>query len=109
MARILIVDVDPALLRTLSLRLKYEGHTPTIAKSGPEALSLLDYVLPHLLITDMMMPGMDGLELFEVVQRRFPLIPVLMLTAYGTIPSACVGMQRGLFGYLAKPFEKTTL
>ena len=109
MARVLIVDDDPALLRLLSVRLHYEGHTTLEAASGIAALAHLDHELPQLLITDLRMPGMDGLQLFEAVHRRFPLLPVLMLTASGTIPDAVNAMQRGVFGYITKPFEGVDL
>lgn len=109
MARILIVDDDPALLRLLALRLHYEGHTVVEADSGAAALASLDHELPHIMITDLRMPGMDGLALFAAVHRRVPLMPVLMLTANGTIPDAVNAMQRGVFGYVTKPFEGTDL
>jgi two-component system, NtrC family, response regulator GlrR len=109
MARILIVDDDPALLRLLSLRLRGEGHEVLEAVSGEAALARLDHELPQLLITDLRMGGMDGLQLFEAVHRRHPLLPVLMLTAHGTIPDAVKALQRGVFGYLAKPFEARDL
>lgn len=109
MARILIVDDDPALLRLLSLRLHYEGHTAIEASSGAMALSKLDHELPNIMITDLRMPGMDGMQLFEAVHRRYPLLPVLMLTANGTIPDAVNAMQRGVFGYITKPFEGVDL
>jgi two-component system response regulator GlrR len=109
MARILIVDDDPALLRLLSLRLHYEGHETIEAGGGAAALAHLDQALPELLITDLRMPGMDGLQLFDAVHRRFPLLPVLMLTANGTIADAVRAMQRGVFGYITKPFEGADL
>jgi two-component system response regulator GlrR len=109
MARILIVDDDPALLKLLSLRLHYEGHVPIEASSGATALARLDHELPNILITDLRMPGMDGLQLFEAVHRRYPLLPVLILTANGTIPDAVNAMQRGVFGYITKPFEGADL
>ncbi|HYW57530.1 MAG TPA: sigma-54 dependent transcriptional regulator [Polaromonas sp.] len=109
MALILIVDDDPALLRLLSLRLHYEGHTVIEADSGAAALAKLDHQTPSILITDLRMPGMDGLQLFEAVHRRYPLLPVLMLTANGTIPDAVHAMQRGVFGYITKPFEGADL
>ena len=105
MARILIVDDDPALLRLLSLRLHYEGHTVIEADSGMAALASLDHELPHIMITDLRMPGMDGMDLFAAVHRRCPLMPVLVLTANGTIADAVNAMQRGVFGYVTKPFE----
>ncbi len=109
MARILIVDDDPALLRLLSLRLHYEGHAVTEADSAMAALASLDHELPHIMITDLRMPGMDGMDLFAAVHRRFPLMPVLVLTANGTISDAVNAMQRGVFGYVTKPFEGTDL
>jgi len=105
MARILIVDDDPALLRLLALRLRHEGHDAVDAGSGEAALARLDHELPQLLITDLRMGGMDGLQLFEAVHRRHPLLPVLILTAHGTIPDAVKALQRGVFGYITKPFE----
>ena len=109
MARILIVDDDPALLRMLSLRLQYEGHTVSEANSGLKALASLDHEVPNIMITDLRMPGMDGMDLFAAVHRRFPLMPVLVLTANGTISDAVQAMQRGVFGYVTKPFEGADL
>jgi two-component system response regulator GlrR len=109
MARILIVDDDPALLRLLSLRLREEGHEPVEAASGEAALARLDQALPQLLITDLRMGGMDGLQLFEAVHRRHSLLPVLILTAHGTIPDAVRALRKGVFGYLPKPFEAQEL
>ena len=109
MARILIVDDDPALLRLLALRLHYEGHTVIEASGGQAALARIDHEPPHIMITDLRMPGMDGLQLFEAVHRRYPLMPVLILTANGTIPDAVNAMQRGVFGYITKPFEGADL
>ncbi len=105
MARILIVDDDASLLRLLALRLRHEGHELIEADSGEAALARLDHELPQLLITDLRMGGMDGLQLFEAVHRRHPLLPVLILTAHGTIPDAVKALQRGVFGYITKPFE----
>ncbi|MBC7376148.1 MAG: sigma 54-interacting transcriptional regulator [Burkholderiaceae bacterium] len=104
-ARILIVDDDPVLLRLLALRLRHEGHEPLQATSGEAALALLDHELPQVLITDLRMGGMNGLQLFEAVHRRHPLLPVLILTAHGTIPDAVKALQRGVFGYITKPIE----
>jgi two-component system response regulator GlrR len=109
MARILIVDDDPALLRLLSMRLRAEAHDVVEAASGEAALGVLDHELPQLLITDLRMGGMDGLQLFEAVHRRHPLLPVLILTAHGTIADAVKALRRGVFGYLAKPFEARDL
>lgn len=109
MANILIVDDDPALLRLLALRLKHEGHEVVQADSAEAALARLDHAMPQLLITDLRMGGMDGFALFELVHRRNPLLPVLILTAHGSIPDAVHATQRGVFGYLTKPFEARDL
>jgi two-component system response regulator GlrR len=109
MARILVVDDDPALLRLLALRLRAEGHEVVEADSGEVALARLDQGLPQLLITDLRMAGMDGLQLFDAMHRRHPLLPVLMLTAHGTIPDAVQALRRGVFGYLPKPFQAQEL
>jgi two-component system response regulator GlrR len=105
MATILIVDDDPMLLRLLSIRLREEGHQVLEAASGSAALARLDQELPQLLITDLRMAGMDGLQLFDAVHRRHPLLPVLMLTAHATVPDAVKALQRGVFGYITKPYQ----
>ncbi len=103
--RILIVDDDASLLRLLSLRLQKEGFAVEEASSGEQALGLLEASAPDLVITDMRMGGMDGVALFEAVRRRLPALPVIILTAHGTIPDAVDATRRGVFGYLTKPFE----
>jgi two-component system response regulator GlrR len=108
-ARILIVDDDPQLLRLLGLRLRSEGFDVTEASGGAEALALLEAAPPQLLITDLRMAGMDGLALFEAAHRAFPALPVIILTAHGTIPDAVSATRRGVFGYLTKPFEARDL
>lgn len=107
--RILIVDDDPQLLRLLGLRLRSEGFDVVEAPSGAKALSLLEADPPQLLITDLRMAGMDGLALFEAAHRTFPALPVIILTAHGTIPDAVAATRRGVFGYLTKPFEARDL
>jgi two-component system response regulator GlrR len=107
--RILIVDDDAALLRLLSLRLQKEGFAVVEAASGEEALGRLAAAVPDLLITDMRMGGMDGIALFEAVNRRHPALPVIILTAHGNIPDAVHATRKGVFSYLTKPFEARTL
>jgi two-component system response regulator GlrR len=109
MAHILIVDDDPTLLRLLSIRLREEGHQVSAADSGEAALARLEQELPQLVITDLRMAGMDGLQLFEQVHRRHPLLPVLMLTANATVPDAVRALQRGVFGYITKPYQAVEL
>jgi two-component system, NtrC family, response regulator GlrR len=107
--RILVVDDDAALLRLLSLRLQKEGFAVAEAASGEEALGRLAAAIPDLVITDMRMGGMDGLALFEAVNRRHPALPVIILTAHGNIPDAVHATRKGVFSYLTKPFEARAL
>jgi two-component system, NtrC family, response regulator GlrR len=103
--KILVVDDDQDLLRLLAIRLQASGHEVATAETGERALALLSVASPHLVITDMRMPGMDGMALFEAIRKRNPALPVIILTAHGTIPDAVEAVQRGVFGYLTKPFD----
>ena len=107
--RILVVDDDAALLRLLSLRLQKEGFAVTEAASGEAALARLATLVPDLVITDMRMGGMDGLALFQAVNRKHPALPVIILTAHGNIPDAVTATRKGVFSYLTKPFEARSL
>ncbi len=107
--KILIVDDDTDLLQLLSMRLTSSGFDVATAGSAEAAINSLDISRPHLVITDMRMPGMDGMALFEYIHKTLPTLPVIMLTAHGTIPDAVNATQRGLFGYLTKPFDSRVL
>jgi two-component system response regulator GlrR len=107
--RILIVDNDQSLLRLLSLRLSAAGYAVKAVESGEEALVQLPLYYPHLIITDLQMGGMDGITLFNQVHNRNPSLPVLVLTAHGTIPDAVEATSRGVFSYLTKPFDSKVL
>jgi two-component system response regulator GlrR len=108
-ARILLVDDDPDLLRLLSLRLKSAGYEVSAVDSGEKALASLAVNRPQLVITDVQMSGMDGLALFDAVHKSNPTLPVIILTAHGSIPDAVDATRRGVFGYLTKPYESQTL
>ncbi len=106
---ILVVDDDAPLLRLISLRLREEGYGVVAAESGERALGLIAMKLPNVVLTDLQMSGMDGLALFEAIHRDYPSLPVIILTAHGTIPDAVAATTRGVFGFLTKPFEARTL
>ena len=106
---ILLVDDDPGLRRLLSLRLKTAGYNINAVESGEAALPCLTTAQPRLVITDMRMEGMDGMALFQEVQRRRPDIPVIILTAHGTIPDAVKATHAGVFSFLSKPFDSKEL
>jgi two-component system response regulator GlrR len=107
--KILIVDDDADLLELLSIRLTAAGYKVEAVQSAEAALNYLDVSRPQLVISDMQMSGMDGMALFEHIHRNLPTLPVIILTAHGTIPDAVTAVQRGVFGYLAKPFDSKTL
>lgn len=107
--KILIVDDDADLLELLSIRLSAAGYETEAVQNAEAALNHLDVSRPQLVITDMQMGGMDGMALFEHIHRTTPTLPVIILTAHGTIPDAVAAAQRGVFGYLAKPFDSKTL
>jgi len=103
------VDDDPALIKLLSLRLEANGFDVDTAANGREALARLGEVQPQVLVTDLRMDEMDGMALFEAVRQRHPGLPVIILTAHGTIPDAVEAAHKGVFGYLTKPFEAREL
>src|SRR5947207_10136101 len=106
---VLLVDDDPDLLKLISLRLTSAGYRVRTADSGETALASLAVARPAAVITDMRMPGIDGLQLFDAIHRQHPALPVIILTAHGTIPDAVSATQRGVFGFLTKPFDSQEL
>ena len=106
---ILLVDDDPDLLKLISLRLTSAGYRVRTADSGETALAALAVSRPGAVISDLRMPGIDGLQLFEAIHRQHPALPVIILTAHGTIPDAVSATQRGVFGFLTKPFDSQEL
>ena len=108
-ASILVVDDDADILRLLSLRLQAAGHEVRTADSGEKALAEFARQRPHLVITDLKMGGMDGMALFEALHQQGPTLPVIIMTAHGTIPDAVAATKRGVFGFLSKPFDPREL
>ena len=106
---ILLVDDDPGLLRLISMRLNASGYEVDTVESGEQALARLSILKPNLVITDLRMGGMDGMALFEAIHKTNPSLPVVILTAHGSIPDAVDATRRGVFGFLTKPFESKAL
>jgi len=102
-ASILVVDDEPAMRLLVTSVLKDEGHLTTAAASGEEALDLVGKHHYHVVITDLRMPGMSGLQLLEALRRDDPATAVILLTAFGTVEGAVEAMQRGAAHYLLKP------
>ena len=108
-AHILLVDDDPDLLRLLTIRLQAGNYRVTAVGSAEAALARLAVELPALVITDVQLPGRDGLALFDEIRRQHAALPVILLTAHGTIPDAVEATARGAFAYLTKPFDGKSL
>ncbi|MDR5170998.1 sigma 54-interacting transcriptional regulator [Methylobacillus sp. Pita2] len=107
--KILTVDDDPDILKLMGMRLQAAGYQVITATNAEEALSQIAISRPSLVITDLRMPGMDGLALFDVIHQSDPSLPVIMVTAHGSIPEAVDATQRGVFGFLTKPFDSKSL
>lgn len=109
MKKILIVDDDPSLLRLLAIRLSAVGYNVESAANAKIALGILKSFHPHMVISDLRMEGMDGMALFEQVRQQYPHMPVVIMTAHGTIPDAINATKQGVFSFLTKPFESQEL
>ena len=108
-ASLLLVDDDPDLLRLLAIRLKANGYSVTAVDSAQRALASIAASRPDLVLTDLRMEGMDGMALFQEIQGAYPGLPVIILTAHGTIPDAVQAVKSGVFGYLTKPYDAEEL
>lgn len=102
---VLLVDDEPKARELLSMTVRGLGHRPIAAADGVEALRLLEQETVDLVLTDVRMPGLDGKALLETVRTRWPGVPVILLTAYGSMRDAVAMTKRGAFDYLSKPFE----
>ena len=108
-AHVLVIDDDPDILRLLSMRLRAWDIRVSTALSAEEGLSRIAVEQPQLVISDIRLPGKDGLTFFREVHASLPSLPVILLTAHGTIPDAVQAMSEGVFGYLTKPFDSKLL
>ncbi len=107
--RILLADDDPDLLRLLSLRLTAAGFEIKAVGGGTEALAQLPVFHPNILITDLRMNDMNGLALFSAIHKNQPTMPVIIITAHGTIDDAVNATRKGVFGFLTKPVDSKEL
>jgi DNA-binding NtrC family response regulator len=103
--KVLLVDDEKDFVEMLSLRLKEVGEKITVAYSGQEALDKLEKADIDVVILDIKMPGMDGIETLREIKKKFPLVEVIMLTGHGTAETAVEGMKLGAFDYLMKPAD----
>jgi two-component system response regulator GlrR len=106
---VLVVDDDADLLKLLEIRLGRAGFRVETARSGDSALRRLERFAPDVVVTDLKMEAMDGIELLTEIARHDPVLPVIVLTAHGSIPDAVVANSQGAFAFLTKPFEDEEL
>jgi DNA-binding NarL/FixJ family response regulator len=108
---ILVVDDDPVILSSVADILRVAGYNSLMAKSGLEALHILEQEAPDLMIIDIMMPGMDGYQLYQRIRRDPTLnpVPAIFLTAKGAPEDVRLGKEMGIDDYLVKPFEPEDL
>ncbi|OGR56728.1 MAG: two-component system response regulator [Desulfobacula sp. RIFOXYB2_FULL_45_6] len=104
-ARVLIVDDEKDFVEMFSLRLKQQGEKVSTAYSGEEALKVLGKTLIDVVILDIRMPGMDGIDTLKQIKQQFPIIEVILLTGHGSTETAVEGMKLGAFDYLMKPAD----
>ena len=107
--RVLLVDDDKDLLQLIAMRLTAAGYAVTAVESGEAALAAQSVSRPQVVVTDLRMQGMDGMALFDAIHRDSPSLPVVILTAHGTIPEAVSATRRGVYSFLTKPFEPKVL
>ena len=102
---ILVVDDDPNILAVLEARLASAGYTVLCAEGGHGALAVLAEKPVDLMISDIRMPDMGGMELLKAVEKSYPGLPIIFLTAHGSIPGAVTAIREGAVDYLTKPFD----
>lgn len=105
MNTILIIDDDKNLLKSFEKMLMGEGYEVMTATSGEEGLSAVRESVPDLVISDLRLPGINGIEAFVAIREIEPGIPAIIMTAYSTPASAAEAIALGAFGYVLKPFD----
>ena len=108
-ARVLIVDDEERMAEVIAAALRRAGHECETCASGAAALAALDARGADVVVTDWKMPEMDGIELLRRLHARRPGLPVILVTAHGTVPSAVAAMREGAFDYVTKPFDNDEL
>ena len=105
MASVLIVDDERSMRDFLKILLEKEGHEVTTANSGASALEVLDKQSVDVIVSDIRMPGMTGIELLETVKEQLPELPMILITAFASPDDAVLAMKNGAFDYISKPFN----
>ncbi len=103
--RVLLVDDEKEFVSTLAERLALRGIQADVASDGEEALRLVEENPPEVVVLDLMMPGLGGVEVLQRIKRRHPGVQVILLTGHGSTRSGIEGMKLGAFDYLMKPLS----
>ncbi len=106
---LLLVDDEPTILKTISRFLVAHGHCVRTTSSGIEALHRMEEETPDVVISDITMPGINGLDLLERIKVRFVSTPVILITGYSTEDTAVAALQQGAYDYLRKPVKLENL
>jgi DNA-binding response OmpR family regulator len=103
--RLLLVDDEEDFVATLAQRLHLRGYEAAVASDGEEALNMIERHTYDVLVLDLMLPGMSGLDVLQAVKRQVPDLPVIMLTGQGSTREGMEGMHSGAFDYMMKPVD----
>src|SRR6516162_8852930 len=106
---VLVVDDDESLRRVTQVQLEEEGYTVATAAGGEDALAILRQQPQDLVITDLSMPGISGVELLRRIRAEYPETAVLLITAFGTVESAVEAIKLGAYDYITKPVDPDSL
>lgn len=106
---VLVVDDDQDMLQLITIRLEANGFYVEAVSNAGDALTQIALARPQVVLTDLQMQGMDGMALFHAIHARDATLPVIVLTAHGSIPDAVAATQQGIFGYLTKPYDPPAL
>jgi DNA-binding NtrC family response regulator len=108
-SRVLIVDDSAEMTRTISKYLEAHGFDTTTATNGDDAIEKVRLAPPAVVLTDLRMNGLDGLDVLEIIRKKNPSLPIIIMTAFGTVENAVEATHRGAFHYLTKPFKLAAL
>ena len=107
--RVLIVDDEAGILETLQILLRNEGFEPHVAAGGKVGLEQIDALSPDIVLSDVRMPGVDGVEVLAAARAHDPNTPVILMTAQATLQTAMQAVNEGAFYYIQKPFRNDEL
>src|SRR6516225_5168026 len=102
--RILVIDDDAGIREQMKMTLGYDGYDVSGAATGQEGLALVERELPDLVLLDVKMPGMDGLEVLDRLRSMNDALPVVVVSGHGTISTAVEATKKGAFDFIEKPF-----